>query len=240
MTFEATLVVAAAILALGRFLDQYHLKSRSAKWLVELARSALVRSFIFLDDVRPVQIARSVLRWRWWVVIPSMFSTGALLWTYGAPSLVLFNFWFGAGISWLAFLSPLLIQLLYFSVLSLAARRLSDPLCTALLFMSIALFIGLQPAIYFSLKNVQSMYGVMLTQHFQNLALLSVVAPLALLLLFVAIFALKYFTLLLRWLIMKVIDAATEPKSDPFVYFAAIWAVALVLQQAAATLLIGK
>lgn len=240
MTLEATLVIAASILALGRFLDQYHLKSRSAKWLVELARSALVRIFIFLDEVHPIQIARPVLRWRWWVVLPSMLLTGALLWIYGAPSLVMFYFWFGAGISWLALLSPLLIQLLYFSLLNLAARRLSDPLCTAILFLSITLFVGLQPAIYFALRNVQSMYAVMLTTHLQNLGFLSVIAPLALLLLFVAIFALKYFTLLLRWLVMRAIDAATEPKSDPFVYFAAIWAVALVVQQAGATLLIGK
>ncbi len=232
MPWPTALAIAAFLLATGKFIDTYHNRSTITRTLTAWARDLLVRFFIFLDDIKPIQIGKYFLNipWKYQFLL------------YAPPLCV--AFYAGFGVIFLAFLflgviipfdwvyilaiPLLLIQLTVTLLLRIVARCTNDIIVTIILVCAPYLIFTLASLIPNPAANIPNIPGLALA--FVWYATISVACLMTSMfyIFSLAVLILKYVTLLLRHLVMRMIDAATNPTIEPFTYFCALFALVVM------------
>ncbi len=235
MTWTTALAIAAFCLAAGKFIDKYHRKAHGEKFLAAKIEAGLVRVFAALDDVEPIEISGKLLMIRLPYQLVVFTASALILATLGQLvilAVTLARFHVPLELLPLMYVVALIGQVGVFRALRRVAVRGNDLLATATL-----LAVPLTPTLCLVLFYAVLYFGALPNVSFGDfmavviLFALFMIACMPVFMVVIAlttILLLKYATLFLRWIAMKVIDSATDPKTSPFSYFGALGALVVL------------
>jgi len=232
VNWPQTLALVGLLIAIGKFLDTYHGNARLELRIVDWIRTLLVRLFIALESIQLIQIARRALRVPIWLVLLvlalsalGVFLAGSLIYafltvfgkqTYPPEVLPL-----TAGFA-------VLLQALVFLAMRMLARWAPDWIATIALIALPVLFVGAMTAPIEAAADHPGLSGLWLAIYLTATLVSSAIPIVVVLLSALLIMVLKYVTLLIRFVLMKIAEGASSPSVSPFAYMSGLSAVTVL------------
>jgi hypothetical protein len=237
MSWSSIITILSAIWALSIFLDRFHFHKSGERWIVDFLRSILVNIFLKLDQVENIQIARRIMKVPYWVIIPYSFLVALLCFMAGAMIFGIIAYFGKAEFPGdFLFYYVAIGAFLYNTFLLVGFRLISkyakDWICIVTLIFSVPaqLWLAISPGdFFFSAGNEGPLIFTVIGIILLILGILGSFPSLILSLSFITVLMLKYASLLVKVVGMKVTDGASSPKTTPFSYFAALSSVITLL-----------
>lgn len=232
MTWTTVSGLIAFAFALSAFLDKYHnngwLNGKAIDWV----RTGLVHLFVVLDGMKIRAIAPVIMKINLPLRLLVYALTVAIIQSAGPLVLIAAFLLFGVAIpmDWLYVIAVLSlgVQALVFWVFRRISMRVNELTATAVLLVAPFLAVAASVLLGVITKDMPNVFGAVFSAGLQLLLWLSLVPMFILVLLFALIFTVRTVFAVTRRLIMGVTSAATDPRTDPFIYFSALFAVIIL------------
>jgi hypothetical protein len=227
------LIYIACIIAIGRFLDEFHFHNRLLNHSRDLMRVSLIHIFVTLDELQLHEIARTWLRWTFKLRWISLALSLVFLITFHeityeilpkSPTLFFYLF---IGLSFIA------IQWIIFSLINTISTKSNDFSCAISLVISLLIVILLTRFMMTSVSDISNNSGLYASIT-MFLFVFSSVIPYSTSLLFILIvLAAKLSLVTARFIMMHISDKASSEKNDPFQYLSTMTAILIMIYELA-------
>lgn len=229
MTWTTVSGLIAFAFALSAFLDRYHNNGKLNGKAIDWIRTRLVQLFVVLDGMKIRAIAPVVMKINLPLRLLIYALTVAIIKSAGPLVLTAAFLFLGVAIpmDWIYVIAALSLgtQALVFWVFRRMSMRVNELTATAVLFVAPFLSVAASVLLGSITKDIPNVLGAVFSIGLQGLLWLSLVPMFIFVLLFALIFMVRIVFAAIRQLILGITSAATDPKTDPFIYFSALFAV---------------